>query len=111
MFKDGVSIHDELKGVELSKLRDVCDQQSRTKWTSIASRARLYQFIGLSDEQTQQEMRLKARSLLPLNAPAGSVMAHVNTSLYNEPAGSSRMLTSSSRGTKRYFKPLKGKVD
>lgn len=66
-FGDGVSIHQVLKYIDLSKIRAVCDQQSRTKWTSIASRNRLYQFMALSDEKTQTEMRLKALSLLDLD--------------------------------------------
>jgi hypothetical protein len=71
-FRDGVSIDEELRDVELSRIRTVCDQQSRTKWTSIASRDRLYQFIALSDEKTQLEMRQKALSLVDMNSRASA---------------------------------------
>ncbi|KAF8803427.1 hypothetical protein BYT27DRAFT_7214734 [Phlegmacium glaucopus] len=67
-FRDGTSVHAELRDVEISKIRAVCNQQSRTKWTTIASRQRLYQFISLSDEETQEEMRLKALSLMDLDS-------------------------------------------
>ncbi|KAF8803392.1 hypothetical protein BYT27DRAFT_7214713 [Phlegmacium glaucopus] len=66
-FRDGTGVHEDLGSIELSRIRAACDQQSRTKWTSIASRQRLYQFIALSDEDTQQEMRLKALSLMDLD--------------------------------------------
>jgi hypothetical protein len=72
-FRDGVSIEDELRNIEISKIRAVCDQQSRTRWTTIASRNRLYQFMALSDEQSQLEMRQKALSLVDMNSgPAAS---------------------------------------
>jgi hypothetical protein len=67
MFRDGTCLHDELGNVELSKIREVCSQQSRTNWTSIASCEQLYQFIALSDEDTQLEMRQKALSLIPMD--------------------------------------------
>jgi hypothetical protein len=67
-FVDGVAIDDELKDVDIEKIREVIDQQSRTKWTLIASRDRLYQFMALSDERTQREMRDKALSLVPMDS-------------------------------------------
>jgi len=56
-FKDGVSVHEVLESVDLEKIRSACSQQSRTQWTAIASRDRLYQFMSMSDEETQTEMR------------------------------------------------------
>jgi hypothetical protein len=58
-FKDGVLVENELQTLDLEKIRAVCHQQSRTRWTSITSRDRLYQFIAMSDEETQLEMRQK----------------------------------------------------
>jgi hypothetical protein len=73
-FTDGVSVNEELRNVDISKLRAVCNQQSRSRWTTIASRDRLYQFIAMSDEQTQDEMRLKALSMIDMNsAPSASL--------------------------------------
>ncbi|KAF8804157.1 hypothetical protein BYT27DRAFT_7302151 [Phlegmacium glaucopus] len=66
-FKDGVSVHEELENVEVSKIRAVCNRESRTKWTTIASRGRLYQFIALSDEDTQHAMRQTIRLLTATN--------------------------------------------
>jgi hypothetical protein len=77
-FNDGVSIHEELKGVDISKIRAVCDQQSRTKWTTIASRDRLYQFIALSNDETQQEMRQKALSLIDMNSEPNANWFHLS---------------------------------
>jgi hypothetical protein len=82
-FNDGVPIHEELGCVETSKIRAVCDQQSRTRWTSIASRHRLYQFIALSDEGAQREMRQKALSLISMDSeppPAHSYQSAASTS-------------------------------
>ena len=59
MFRDGESVNDELKDIGLDEIRAACAEQSRSGWTSIASRNRLYQFIALSDEVTQREMREK----------------------------------------------------
>jgi hypothetical protein len=49
-------LYEELKTVDLENLRAVCKQHSRTQWTAIASRERLYQFVAMSDEMTQMEM-------------------------------------------------------
>jgi hypothetical protein len=56
-FKDGVFVDDELGTIDLEKIRAVCNQQCRTRWTAIASRDRLYQFMAMSNEETQKEMR------------------------------------------------------
>ena len=66
-FRDGTSVNEELKDVDIHKIRAVCTQQSRTQWTSIASHDRLYQFIALSDEGTQNEMRKTVSSTINLN--------------------------------------------
>ena len=71
-FRDGISVHEELKNIETSRIRSVCDKQSRTKWTSIASRDRLYQFIALSDEETQREMRQDALSSTAMDTVASA---------------------------------------
>ena len=47
----------ELEEIDLEKIRAVCSQQSRTQWTAIATRDRLYQFMAMSDEEAQREMR------------------------------------------------------
>ena len=65
-FSDGVSVDEDLRNVNLEKIRAVCNQQSWSRWTEIASRNRLYQFMALSDEDTQKEMRQAM-----LNAPGG----------------------------------------
>jgi hypothetical protein len=52
-------VNDELKDVDVNEIRVACAEQSRSGWTSIASRNRLYQFIALSDEVTQKVMREK----------------------------------------------------
>jgi hypothetical protein len=67
-FKDGIHVHDELRDVDIERIRAVCSQQSRSGWTSIASRERLYQFIALSDEDTQLEMRQKALSMISMDS-------------------------------------------
>ena len=51
-------MHDELQKIDLEKIRAVCKEESRTLWTTIATRNRLYQFMAMSDETTQQKMRL-----------------------------------------------------
>ena len=56
-FKDSVFVEEELDAIELETIRAACNQQSRTQWTAIASRQRLYQFMAMSDEVTQKEMR------------------------------------------------------
>ena len=56
-FKDGVFVDDELGTVDLENVRAACSQQSRSQWTAIASRDRLYQFMAMSDGETQAEMR------------------------------------------------------
>ncbi|KAF8812817.1 hypothetical protein BYT27DRAFT_7272529 [Phlegmacium glaucopus] len=66
-FMDGVPVDDELRNVDISDIRAICNEQSRTQWTSIASRGRLYQFIALSDKETQVQMRSKAVSCTALN--------------------------------------------
>lgn len=112
-FNNGVSIHDELENVELSKIREVCDQQSRSKWTSIASRNRLYQFMALSDEETQQEMRLKALSILDMKSTLGTIQSgstvacssrnlSVMNAAVNEDEATSRASTSKVQSIKRY---------
>jgi hypothetical protein len=77
MFSDGVSVHEELRNIEISKIRAVCDQQSRSRWTSIASRARLYQFFALSDGATQREMRQKVLSLIPMESGPSTALCYV----------------------------------
>ena len=57
-FRDGVPVHEELKGLELIKIRAVCARQSWSQWTSIATRERLYQFMVMSGEDAQNEMWL-----------------------------------------------------
>ena len=61
-FKDGIYVDEELENIELERIRAVCNQQCRTRWTSIASRDRLYQFMAMSDEETQNAMQLKVSS-------------------------------------------------
>ena len=56
-FRDGVPVHEELKDLELVKIRAVCARQSWSQWTSIATRERLYQFMAMSGEDAQNEMR------------------------------------------------------
>ena len=77
-FSDGVSVHEELKHIEISKIRAVCDQQSRSRWTVIASRNRLYQFIAMSNVETQQEMRQKALSLISMDSGPSTADFHVS---------------------------------
>lgn len=67
IFRDGTSVNEELKDVPIHKIQAVCAQQSKTQWTSIASRNRLYQFMALSDESTQNEMRDMVSSTINLN--------------------------------------------
>lgn len=68
-FSDGASIAVELEAIDIEKIRAACSQQSRTQWTAIASCDRLYQFIALSDEETQKEMR---QTLTPTIIKKGS---------------------------------------
>lgn len=56
-FKDGVSVDEEMRSIGLEEIRAICQAHSRSQWTVIASRSRLYQFIAMSDEKTQREMR------------------------------------------------------
>ena len=76
-FSDGVSVHEELRNIEISKIRAVCDQQSRSRWTTIASRDRLYQFFALSDGETQREMRQKVLSLIPMESGPSTALCYV----------------------------------
>ena len=78
MFKDGVSVDDELKHVDLEIIRAVCGQQCMSQWTAIATRERLYQFIAMSDEVTQREMRLSLLSTTNTDIP-GSVEQAINS--------------------------------
>ena len=72
-FRDGMFVDDELKSVHIDMIREVCNLQCRTRWTAIAKRERLYQFIALSDEVTQLEIRRELRSL------CGMVSGNVST--------------------------------
>jgi hypothetical protein len=58
-FSDGVSIKQELDLIHTDNIREACSSQSRTQWTTIASRDRLYQFVAMSDDTTQTEIRQK----------------------------------------------------
>ena len=106
-FNNGVSIHEELNNINLSKICAICNQQSWTKWMSIASWNRLYQFIALSDNVTQWEMRLKAQSSVNMNSGLSS--AHISfpadsmSTAVNGGKGGLHTSTSNPRGTKRYF--------
>lgn len=91
-FRDGVSLKDSLDVIDVERIRAVCGEQSRSQWTKIASRERLYQFIAMSEERTQSEIRKK-----------------LQTSSWVEEAGqpsrAGTVLSSTplnSRGTKRY---------
>jgi hypothetical protein len=57
-LKDG-SLLEDLDAIDLERIRDACNQQCITRWTSIATRERLYQFLAMSDKETQVAMRLK----------------------------------------------------
>ena len=46
-----------MRSIGLEEIRAICQAHSRSQWTVIASRSRLYQFIAMSDEKTQREMR------------------------------------------------------
>jgi hypothetical protein len=78
-------VNEELKDIHLSRIRAVCAQQSKSQWTSIATRDRLYQFIALSDAETQRVMREKVSSLTDLEKGGESS---------NTPISSSTFLTS-----------------
>ena len=69
-FRDGTNVHDVLGSVDIVDLRAVCDHESSTRWTQIASRNRLYQFIAMSNEATQTEMRQRALSTINATGPA-----------------------------------------
>lgn len=56
-FRDGVFIDDELGILDIEEIRAACSQQSRSQWTTIASWDRLYQFLAMSDEDSQRIMR------------------------------------------------------
>jgi len=74
-FKDGVFVEDELGTVDLENIRAACSRQSRSHWTAIASRDRLYQFMSMSDEETQTEMRREVsrmNGVEELGTPSGS---------------------------------------
>ena len=72
-FRDGVPVNEVLENIELEKIRAVCNQQSRSRWTQIASRDRMYQFIAMSDENTQREMHQK---LLMTSGTEGGGIKH-----------------------------------
>lgn len=52
-------MNEQLDTVGIETIRAVCNEQSRSQWTTIASRELLYQFMAMSDEETQGEMRQK----------------------------------------------------
>ena len=95
-FDDGSSIAEELEAVDIEKIRSACSQHSMTQWTAIASRNRLYQFIAMSDEEAQREMR---QTLSPtiISRGTGPSPSVVYTSGVCEGTDN----PSSSRGTKR----------
>jgi hypothetical protein len=109
-FRDGTSVNEELKDIDLHSIRAVCAHQSRTQWTSIASRHRLYQFMALSDEVTQKEMREKVSSLIDLNGSdsmvsslngSGSLMSSLNIPQGARGLTTVQALGLNQRGTKR----------
>ena len=59
-------MNEEFSDVDLETIRAVCSQQSMTQWTKIASRGRLYQFVAMSDEVTQREIRHRVGGLASL---------------------------------------------
>ena len=62
-FVDGTVVDDELRGVDVETIRVVCSDLSRSRWTAIASRDRLYQFMSMSDKETQGEIRRKLSTM------------------------------------------------
>ena len=48
---------EELETINIERIRDICSKQCKSRWTAMASRARLYQFMAMSDERTQTAMR------------------------------------------------------
>ncbi|KAF8800257.1 hypothetical protein BYT27DRAFT_7217172 [Phlegmacium glaucopus] len=98
-FKDGVPVHEELENIEVSKIRAVCNQQSKTKWTTIASRGRLYQFIALSDEDTQWEMRGTAWLLAGRNEAGSTSTSTVSSMGSSSGPGQAGMVETSTLDT------------
>lgn len=49
-------MEEELKSIHIDIIRAACSGQSRTQWTTIASRDRLYQFVAMSDQVAQREI-------------------------------------------------------
>lgn len=72
-FRDGVPVHDEMRDAHLKKIRAICARQSWTRWTSIASRERLYQFISMSDESSQRTMRQDVCHHVDENGDEGTI--------------------------------------
>ena len=56
-FRDGSLVDEEFGRFNLKTIRAACSEQSKTQWTKIASRDRLYQFVSMSDETTQWDIR------------------------------------------------------
>ena len=84
-FKDGVCLDVELEAVDLEKIRATCNDECRSQWTAIASRERLYQFIAMSDDDTQLVMRNKLLTIVGkedvgLTSSAGGGFSNVGTS-------------------------------
>ena len=50
---------EELETINIERIRDICSEQCKSRWTAMASRARLYQFMAMSDEKTQVAMQQK----------------------------------------------------
>ena len=72
-FRDGTSVNEELKDLDLTQIQAVCSQQSRSGWVSIATRNRLYQFMAMSDEETQKEMRQKVLRMNDIDKEGSSI--------------------------------------
>lgn len=94
---------DELKNVDLSRIRTVCARRSWSQWTTIASREKLYQFMAMSDENTQREMR---RDILTLpeddRGMCGVSRVEEHTS-FTTPFRPTSLDRRETRGTKRFF--------
>ena len=76
-FNDGIPVDDELKDIDLEIIRAICGQQCMSQWWAIATRERLYQFIAMSDELSQKEMRLRLLSTTGRDVP-GSVVPPID---------------------------------
>lgn len=87
---------DELDTIDIEKIRGVCNQQCRTQWTAIATRDRLYQFMAMSDENTQVDMRHDLSAMndnedLGASSSAGNTSVPRTTSKdYPSPGGGKR---------------------